>query len=544
MAVQTLGQTTYFVVKYEDTLSQAQRRAKALLAGIDSDLETLFDWFQLGHTGFGSTNLITVQVQTDSLARNNGYHSDGTTLISLDSLEAAGATAVADDAAMALFVAEMSEVLMSYRKQNKGGKWNASDSMGEGLSVFCTGMMHPQGYYTVNGLGPRINTWFTTSDRNQPNRDWVNRVNATDTEAFSYGGSLVYLYYLYSQLNYSIRDIIVSGGANLAETYQNLTGKTDAYLPFIQMLDKYYPTDKITSLPTDNPYPLLPVTDRRIEMTFTQELKGTKTRIGDGSVVISPYIGCPAESYRYWVDATPRLDHCIATVTGFAEPKYSWKVNGQPIDVPVGSGRVITTTTTVLLDNPANPLQPTSTTQSVQILCTPQLSTSTWQGMQGGLDLYPYSTPGHIMVNVEVDVSEQYAADTGVTATAKTSAIDQRTLTYETQYYADRDRCSKSFWDRVRGISEKYAKSRHLFVWQTLPDPGPELVNALRMLEELRGALAEIEQENPRDGRLLRSMVASALHTSPALLGGPVGRANGSGVEERRVETVIDTTLT
>lgn len=542
MAIQTLGQTPFFTVTYEDTLSQAQRRAQALIAGVDDDLRTLFDWFQLGHDGFGTTNRITVQVQTDSLAHNFGYKSDGTTLITLDSLESAGATAVGDDGAMGLFVAEMSEVLMSYRKLNKGGKWNASDSMGEGLSRFCTGMMHPLGYYDVSGMGPSINTWFTTSDRNQSSRDFITRINTTDNDDYSYGASIVFLYYLYSQLNYSIRDIILSGGATLAETYQNLTGKTDAYLPFIQLLDKYYPTDKISSLPTDDPFPLLAATDRRIELSFTQVLSGTRSRVSEGDVVLSPYIGCPAKSYHYAIDNTPQLDHCVATVTGFGEPKYSWKVNGQAIDVPAGSGRVITTTTTVLLDNPADPKNPSSTTQSVQILCRPVQPTTTWKGMQGGLDLYPYSTPGHVMINVEADVTEQYASDTGVTAGTKTTIIDQRTLTYEAQYYTDRDRCFHAFWDRVRDISNRYAKSRHLFIWQTLPDPGPELTTALRIIEELRGALYDIEQENPRDGRLLRTMLATMLNVAPAVLGEP-RRAAGAAVEERRVESVMDETM-
>ncbi len=63
----------------------------------------------------GQASNFTVQVQTQSLARNNGYHSDGTMLIALDSVEGGGANAVGDAGAMALFVAEMSEVLMSYR---------------------------------------------------------------------------------------------------------------------------------------------------------------------------------------------------------------------------------------------------------------------------------------------------------------------------------------------------------------------------------------------------------------------------------------------
>ncbi len=530
MAIQTLGQTTNFTVTFEDSLATASRRAGVLLAGIEDDLNTLLGWFGLDHTGFGSSSRITVQVQTQSLARNNGYHSDGTMLITLDSLEGGGANAVGDDGAMALFVAEMSEVLMSYRAQKKNGNWDESDSNGEGLSIFCAGMMHPTGYYGVSGLGPRVNTWATVSDRNQWNRDFVNRVNKTDTEAFSYGCAALFIYYLYAQLNYGIAQIIVNGGKLLADTYQNLTGKTDGWTAFTSLLDTYLPADKITSLPTDNPFPFLPANERRVVLTFNQELKGAKSLASSGIVLISPYLGCPAEEYSYKIENTPRLDHCVATVSGFAQPQYTWTVNGKPIDVPVGSGRVIDTITNVLVDNPGNPDHPTPSWQSVQILCRPISSTWTWQSMQGGLDLYPYSTPGHVMVNVGVSVSEQYAANTGATSTSKFATIDQQTLTYEARYYIDRDRCMRSFWDKVRQISNQYAKSRHLFIWQTLPDPGPELVAALRVVEELRLALAEIEQDHPREARQLRSMVATMLHTSPALLGGH-GTAPGADAQ-------------
>src|SRR5216683_1929717 len=287
MAVQTLGQTANFTVTFEDSLATASRRAQVLLAGIEDDLNTLLGWFGLDHTGFGSSNRITVQVQTDTLAHNNGYRSDGKMLITLDSLESTGANVVGDDGAMALFVAEMSEILMSYRAQKKAGNWDEGDSNGEGLSRFCTGMMHPTGYYGTSGMGPSVNTWATVSDRNQWNRDFVTRVNKTDTESFSYGCALMFIYYLYAQLNYSITDIILNGGKLLKDTYQNLTGKTDGWTAFTSLLDTYLPADKITSLPTDNPFPFLPANERRVVLTFNQELKGAKSLASSGIVLIS-----------------------------------------------------------------------------------------------------------------------------------------------------------------------------------------------------------------------------------------------------------------
>lgn len=537
MAITTLGQTANFVINYLDspTLPNAKRRAQALLDNVESDFSTMMDWFGLESSIFGNANRVTVQVQTDSLARNYGYQTGGKTFISVDSQEGAG-TDVGDDAVLALFIAEFSEVLMSYRAANKSGKWSASNSSGEGLSVFCAGLMHPNGYYGA-GLGPRVNTWFTSNTRDDSAHNWITSNEATDKDADSYSCALLFIYYLYSQLGFSIRDIVVKGGDTLADTYNNLTAATSGDTAFKSLLDNYFPVGKIGNLASDDPFPLLPATQRRIELTFAQSLKGAVTESSSGDVVISPYIGCPAKDYRYTISNTPQLVNAVATAYGFGEPKYAWTVNGQSIDY----ARVISTTTTVLLDNPGDPSKPTSTTQTVDILCTPRTLAQTYQAMQGGLDLYVYGTPGHVMVNVGCSVSEQYANGTGITTASKFDTIDQRTLAYDSQYYADQDQCRKAFWARVQDIANRYAKSKHLFIWQTLPDPPSELVQAVQIIEETRSALAAVESQNPREGRLLRSMLAGMLHASPALLGADGRRAPSETpqAEERIAESMI-----
>lgn len=530
MAVQPLGSTAYFNITYEDSLSQAKRRAQYLLANVDEDFYTLLNYFGQERKLYGDavTTVITVQVQKDGKAHNNGYKADGSMLITLDSLEAAGATAAGDDGAMALFVAEMCEIMMSYAYQKTGGKWRANDSNGEGLSRFLAGTMHPTGYYySANGLGPSVNTWFSASDRDQSNRDFVSHVNNTDTEEYSYGCALAFIYYLNAQLNYPIGDIILNGGALLSDTYRNLTGKTDAWSTFTALLDSYYPPANLISLPSDNPFPLLPALERNVVLSFSEKLDGSPRVSTVGEVVISPYIGCPAKTYSYEIDNTPQLAHCLATVTGFGEPQYSWIVNGQAIDVPVGSGRVITTITSVMLDNPSDPGNPTPSLQQVQILCRPTASVWTADVRAGGLDMYPYSTPGHVRVHVSVDVTEQYASNTGVTAGSNVTLIDQQRLLYGFQYYRDRAVCMQAFWDKVKSIAERYVRTQHLFIWQTLPDPGPELTTALKIVDELRGALVEMEQDHPREARQLRTMTATMLGVSPALLGGVQHRLDG-----------------
>ena len=92
---------------------------------------------------------------------NFGYATDGTTKIIV--IPFTGWTSGADAAARAVFVAEMSEILMDQRNQRtKHTSWIANNSMGEALSTVCEALMHPEGYYTpVPPLGPRIWKWLS-----------------------------------------------------------------------------------------------------------------------------------------------------------------------------------------------------------------------------------------------------------------------------------------------------------------------------------------------------------------------------------------------
>jgi hypothetical protein len=80
MTVQTLGQTTNFTVKYQDTFPNAQQRAQALKDRCETDFAQLKAIFGVT-AGFGSSNRVTLRVDQASLAVNYGYKSDGSTLV-------------------------------------------------------------------------------------------------------------------------------------------------------------------------------------------------------------------------------------------------------------------------------------------------------------------------------------------------------------------------------------------------------------------------------------------------------------------------------
>src|SRR3978361_45100 len=152
--IQTVGTTTNFIIKYQDTdystnpprlFVNALRRAQQLMATCEADFRTLRGWFAI-NDGFGPSNLVTLQVETESLERNYGYKADGTTFIRMNPFDSASDQALADDAVQGLFVAEAIEVLMDYRNQkNQEISWHFNWSDGEGLSRVAAATLHPSG---------------------------------------------------------------------------------------------------------------------------------------------------------------------------------------------------------------------------------------------------------------------------------------------------------------------------------------------------------------------------------------------------------------
>src|SRR5665213_2064113 len=214
--IQTLATTTNFTIQYNDAFSFAKQRAQALQQHAEAGFATLRTWFQ-NTSGFGPTNLVTLQVNTKSLASNNGYRTNGTTTVVMNHFNSQGAAPLADDAVIALFIAEIIEVLMSCRDFQTGKvTWIANHSDGEGLSRMAAGMLHPASYYNPTYLnGPYVNEWLQSAARH----DWITSNEPTDQDVDSTGCSLLFLYYLQSQLGYSITDIVTKAGSSLAATY-------------------------------------------------------------------------------------------------------------------------------------------------------------------------------------------------------------------------------------------------------------------------------------------------------------------------------------
>ena len=255
MSLIIAGQTTNFIVQYENTLpNQANviANANALLPVLETEFTVTTGWFNTpgGKFGAGQQQVVNLNLPDTSTgggginepgANNSGYGS----AINLDAQNLfTGATA--GERVKNVFMAEWSEILMSLTNN-----WHAGDSSGEALSQYCSIIRFPAGHYSY--YGSWVNSWLKTS---RP--DWVTKTEPTDKNPVSFGCALAFIFYLNTQLGFTIKQIIADGSANLAQAYTALTGDhTNPFPLFHDQLGIIYPGAAIITRPNlDNPYPI------------------------------------------------------------------------------------------------------------------------------------------------------------------------------------------------------------------------------------------------------------------------------------------------
>jgi hypothetical protein len=191
----------------------AWARANALAATCECDLATLQKWFGVSG-GFGPANKVTVRLDASISAFALGrYASDGSsTIIIVPFTQAANA----DEAARAVFVHEMFEILMDYRNPAPHQVWIAGNSMGEALATVCEALIHPEGHYGAQ-LGPCVWEWLSLLPRSVypffprlSRENWIDKTDDSDRNFVSFRCGIVFLYYLLWR-GYPIEEIIAKG---------------------------------------------------------------------------------------------------------------------------------------------------------------------------------------------------------------------------------------------------------------------------------------------------------------------------------------------
>jgi hypothetical protein len=246
------GVTTHYRFQYDDSLSAPINpggpepvRTNAVIAACEGDFNLMSGWF--GNIALDVNFTIPVNV-TQNGGGASWSLSGGNLTVTINP-----STGVASFVRY-LLVAEMVEQFMRAQGLNWYGS-NTEGSEGEGLSRFLAAQ-----FLAVNGFGnppagfTNSNTWLSSS-----RADSVNNINTSDDGPDAITGcSLLFIWYLFSQLGFSINAIVAAGASTLGAVYRNLTGDTADPFPFFkQLLDTAFPgTSTITTGNLDNPFPL------------------------------------------------------------------------------------------------------------------------------------------------------------------------------------------------------------------------------------------------------------------------------------------------
>jgi hypothetical protein len=219
-------------------------------------------------------------------AFNNGYGS----AIRVDA-QSNNSGATGGPIVCALWMAEWSEILMSLTSN-----WNAGDSSGEGFSHWTSLQLFLAGhnaYYVEANNQVFVENWLNgdgttnpgTAPPNSARSDWVNHtftgadVGGThvngDGDPVSYGCALAFIYYLTTQLGFSINEVISNYSDNLASCYHAVTGdSTDPFPGFAGILEHVYPSSSratIGGTNPENPFPIAEVSFYAQKNTFGKD---------------------------------------------------------------------------------------------------------------------------------------------------------------------------------------------------------------------------------------------------------------------------------
>jgi Listeria-Bacteroides repeat domain (List_Bact_rpt) len=293
------GATTHYKFSYDSSLSAGglePGRTQTLMNAAEGDYNIMATWFK-GVTPSGPSPIPVYVTRLNGGANNTGDIRLKPNTNSPNELRC-------------YLVSEVTESFMS--GQNKGWGFlpgvNDEESCGEGLSLFLTqqfalsrGFASPYTSFTANTANGWLNSSLPSSNpastryvKNSDGSttdfgsrfDYVNSVLPYPGNGPGTGCSILFIYYLYHQLGFTIPQIIAAAPgydsnnqlkatAPLRGVYQNLTGDNSDPFPFFkQLLDTAYPPDQVSSIPgvdPDDPWPLASLQYWGVKNTFGKD---------------------------------------------------------------------------------------------------------------------------------------------------------------------------------------------------------------------------------------------------------------------------------
>jgi hypothetical protein len=239
-----LPSTQHFAFEFNNLLNSTAAAAlgKALADTAEQDFATMTDWFS-GATPQGGV------IDTKINVGSGGASNDNLNNINLR----LGATANFNLARSTL-VAEVMEIFMSV---NQFG-WEPGDSNGEALSQLGAFTIYPDQRSTLNGPQVWLDTSVNPTSANPSRPDFVSGPpEATDQNFTSFGCALLFLYFLRSQLGFSMKAIVSAHATSLENVYFNLTKDRGGFQAFSNILEARFPSGTACGLVgSADPFPL------------------------------------------------------------------------------------------------------------------------------------------------------------------------------------------------------------------------------------------------------------------------------------------------
>jgi hypothetical protein len=270
------GATTHYAFSYDESLRASglePGRTQTLMANAEGDYTIMANWFKGVTLGSSPINVYVTRL-------NGGAKNTGDIRLKPNTNSA--------NELRCLLVSEITESFM--HGQNKGwGYLPGSDneeSCGEALSLFLTqqfalsqGFSNPYTGFTANTASNWLNTSLPATDPASTRvydskdfgsrSDYVNSVKPFAGNGPATGCSMLFIYYLFHQLGFTIEQIIaaapgyitdahgnrmLNATAPLQGVYKNLTGyANNPFTQFNALLDVAFPQSQVSSIPGDNP---------------------------------------------------------------------------------------------------------------------------------------------------------------------------------------------------------------------------------------------------------------------------------------------------
>lgn len=287
------GITTHYQFQYDDSLAPGglePARTNAVITACENDFNMMKMWF-------GNISLnVNLPIAVNVTQNQGGAKMDFSLNFPFTNWSAVATINPGVRAASYvryLLVAEIVELFMLiqgnilFAEYERHGWFGSSNegSEGEGLSRFLAAQ-----FWALNGFGnppdgSTSNDWLSSS-----RADFVNRNFPDNKPDPTTGCALLFIYYLFNQLGFSIEAIVGAAASTLSGVYKNLTRDSgDPFPVFKGLLDTAFPgTAVITQGNLDNPFPLPSTAKLSTLQYLRKDAPGTKSL---RDVIGSRYIG-------------------------------------------------------------------------------------------------------------------------------------------------------------------------------------------------------------------------------------------------------------